>query len=190
MKKRSKQKGSIPIVWGSRDEKLPIYATKLSSLLLVLTISCTNGSSNTPPTRPVQSSNTTGQEAAQPTKVTSRNSSSRNEDEDSGNKEKPTKPRKDPGDSEENNDVESGSKTPEPMRDPLDLALARMTCQAPPIRGDARRLIAYLNNPNAAGANQITQEERRKALASVKDIDVNDPTSLRVLQDELDAACK
>lgn len=190
MKNRSKQEGRIPIAWGSEDGKSRMCATKLSALLLALTMSCTNGSSNTPPTRPVQSSNTAGQEGAQPTKVTNRNSSSRNEDDDSGNKEKPTKPRKDPAGSDETEENESGSKTPEPKRDPLDLALARMTCQAPPIRGDARRLIAYLNNPNAAGANQITQEERRRALASVKDINVNDPTSLRVLQDELDAACK
>lgn len=188
--KRIKQKGGIPIAWGSGDGKAPAHASKLSTLLLVLSVSCTNGSSNTPPTRPVQASNTAGQEGAQPTKVTTRNSSSQNEDDRSSNKDKPTKPRKEPNGSDETNENENESKAPEPKREPLDPVLARMTCQAPPIRGDARKLIGYLNNPNASGANQITPDERRRALASVKDINVNDPNSLKVLQDELDAACK
>jgi hypothetical protein len=190
MNEITKQENDIPITWGPRYRTSPIYTVVLSISLALSIVSCSNGSSKTPPTRPVQSSNTAGQEGAQPTKVTSRNASSRNEDDVSENKDKPSKPRKDPNSSDEARVDESTPKTPAARREPLDPVLARMTCQAPPIKGDARKLIAYLNNPNASGANQITQEERRRALNSVKDINVDDPASLKVLQDELDTACK
>ena len=68
--------------------------------------------------------------------------------------------------------------------------LAQMTCDAPPIRGDAIKLIAYLNNPNPPGGDRLTPEQRRSALDSVKGIDVADPASVKIIQDQLDAACK
>lgn len=76
------------------------------------------------------------------------------------------------------------------MAPTLDPILTALACQAPTIQGNAKLLIAFLKNPSAPGANMLSADQRQSALASIQNIDENNPESLKLLQDELDKVCR
>jgi hypothetical protein len=168
----------------------------LAAMLAMLSLACSNNAAKTPPQRPSANANGGIQESASPTKGTGRGSTSRDsrtKDDDNKDPEDPDEvPRRSPRTPTPapSSPIGTPPRTTKPANPPIDPMLARMTCDAPPIRGDAIKLIEYLNNSNPPGGDRLTPEQRASALESVKGTDVKDPESVKIIQDQLDAACK
>ena len=73
----------------------------------------------------------------------------------------------------------------------LDPNLVQAACIAPPIKGNAKKLVEFLNNPSAPGGDQVSAAERKSALEAIEAAkSTKDPEGLLTLQLELDRACK
>jgi hypothetical protein len=73
----------------------------------------------------------------------------------------------------------------------LDPGLIQTACVAPTIKGDAKKLVDFLKNPNAPGANQVSSADRKSALDAIATgKTAEDPIGLVALQAQLDQSCK